>query len=73
MKTNRAYYKPLWHVLQDGIVSNDICLDAFVDNNDNIIKEFGYNNLNYTNEFERINAKFDYKKNNWYIEYKESN
>lgn len=65
----RAYYTPLAITLNDGRSSNDVYLDAFIDDNSNIIAGYNYNSLNYSTDFERIDAIFDKNANNWYIEY----
>ena len=61
---------PLAITLNNGLSSNDIYLDAFIDDNNNIVVGYGYNSLNYSDDFYRIGAIFDDSVYNWYIEVK---
>ncbi|MBX3044850.1 MAG: hypothetical protein KIT33_15680 [Candidatus Kapabacteria bacterium] len=60
-----------YHVVQevftaDGLVSNDIAKDAFVDSNGNVVDY--YYNLNYDNDFLAVGAEWDSSAKRWYIE-----
>ena len=65
--TTELIYTPQQIKLSDGTYSNDVYLDAFISKDGCTKTDFGYNELNTTEDFENIGARWNGQ--DWVIDF----